>query len=82
MATNDWLLIYRAYDVTELDDEIVFLKKESKNIYLSQGVGGKNYSRNVTIIQDRLRAALQVKAERSGQDFFPSTLADFSDWNY
>ena len=82
MATNDWLLIYRTYEASELDDEITFLKKESKNIYLSQGVGGKNYSRNVTTIQDRLRAALQVKAEKAGRDFFPETLADFSnlDW--
>ena len=82
MATNDWLLIYRTYDTTELDDEITFLKKESKNIYLSQGVGGKNYSRNVTTIQDRLRAALQVKAENGGTEFFPDTVVDFSEFNW
>ena len=75
MATNDWAIIYRTYTAVELDDEITFLKKESKNLYMSQGVGGKNYRRNVTIIQDRLRAALTA----NGSDPFPSTLADFSE---
>jgi hypothetical protein len=76
MATNDWAIIYRTYGAEELDEEIAFLKKESKNLYMSQGVGGKNYQRNVTIIQDRLRAALTAKGST---DPFASTLADFSE---
>jgi ribosomal protein L29 len=76
MATNDWAIIYRTYTTEELDEEITFLKKESKNLYMSQGVGGKNYQRNVTTIQDRLRAALTAKGVT---DPFPSTLADFSE---
>ena len=78
MATYNWKVIYRDYTGEELAEEKTFLRKESRNIYLSQAVGSKNYQRSVTTIEERLRAIAEIERETVGRDYLESSYVDFS----
>lgn len=78
MATNNWKVIYRDYTAEELAEEKTFLRKESRNIYLSQAVGSKNYQRSITTIEERLRAITEIERERGNKDYLESSYVDFS----
>ena len=79
MSVSNWKVIYRDYSATELDEEEAFFKTESRNIYLSQAVGSKNYQRSITTIEERLRAIKEIRREKSNNDYYDDTYADFSD---
>ena len=78
MATYNWKVIYRDYTGEELAEEKTFLRKESRNIYLSQAVGSKNYQRSVTTIEERLRAIAEIEREQANRDYLESSYVDFS----
>lgn len=82
MTIANWKIIYREYSGTSLLEEKQFLQKESRNIYLSQAVGSKNYQRSITTIEERLRAIAEVERERAGKDYLESTYTDFSGTGY
>jgi hypothetical protein len=67
MAADDWEEIYGTYSDTELAEEIAWLKEESKSIYISQGQGGKSFSRSLSDLTKRLNSAVRVQAMKSGQ---------------
>lgn len=76
---ENWITIYRGYSDVELDAELVWLRKQSRNPYGSQSEGNRSYARSTAEIRDRLAAATQVKNERSGADNGTRHLtADFS----
>lgn len=78
MSTANWKVIYRDYSADELNEEETFFKNESRNIYLSQAVGSKNYQRSITTIEERLRAIKEIRREISNKDYYEDTYADFS----
>ena len=78
MASNDWQVIYQSYTVEELAAELARLKTESQNLYLSQSVGSKSYSRSITDVRQRLSACVEVMNARAGIYDESDTLADFS----
>ncbi|MES2569350.1 MAG: hypothetical protein V4710_04765 [Verrucomicrobiota bacterium] len=63
MASPEWLEIYRNYDDAKLDQEIAEIEAE-KSVYTSQGVGNKNYTKDLSEIRGRLSSAYRVKSER------------------
>jgi len=71
-----WLTIYRRYKGNQLAEEIDKLKAQLDNPYDSVSSGGKNASRNLDALADRLEKALRVQSERSG-GFVNKTYADF-----
>ena len=71
-----WLTIYRRYTANQLINEIANLKVQLDNPYDSVSSGGKNASRNLEGLAERLEKATRVQAERSG-GFSNRTLADF-----
>ncbi len=74
MASINWEDIYVTYTAEELDEEIAFLKAESKSIYISQSQGSKSFSRSLSDLSMRLTAATRVKSQRGGGGFGPGTL--------
>ena len=78
MSVANWKVIYRDFTGTELDEEETFFKKESRNIYLSQAVGSKNYQRSITTIEERLRAIKEIRREQGNKDYHEDTYTDFS----
>ncbi len=77
MASSAWLATYRTYDSDELAEEIVALKKQSKNQFISQNVGSKGYTRSVEETRDRLNAATRVQAERGRAAMSPMQRGEF-----
>jgi ribosomal protein L29 len=75
---DSWLIIYRSYSDAELDDEITWLREESRNIYVQQNLGQKGNQRDLTGIRQRLEKAIRVKMERAGTPLFQDSVADFS----
>jgi hypothetical protein len=72
------LIVYRTYSDADLDSEITWLREESRNIYVSQGLGQKTNQRDLTGVRNRLSAATRVKLERSGAPVLRDSVADFS----
>lgn len=64
MASTDWLTIYRTYSAAELAEEVTWLKVQMRNPFNAQGVGSKNYQRDVGELRGRLQAAIRVQQER------------------
>ena len=75
---NNWVSIYRAYSAEDLADEITFLKKQSRNPFVSQTEGNRSYSLAPSQISERLAAAMQVKQERANPRARRHGVADFS----
>jgi hypothetical protein len=71
-----WLTIYRRYTANQLTNEISNLKVQLDNPYDSVSSGGKNASRNLEMLADRLEKALRVQSERNGS-FANKSYADF-----
>ena len=67
MAASDWMEIYRAYEGTELAQELTDLREEIKGSYLSQSSGSTSAQRSLTELRDRLQAATRVQSERAGR---------------
>lgn len=74
---DEWLKIYRNYSATELDDEIEWLREQSRNPFEQQQERNRSFSRSTAAIRDRLSAALQVRNERKGE-VVNSLQVDFS----
>jgi hypothetical protein len=77
MASHEWIATYRTYDSDELDAEIAFLKKASKNLFATMGVGSKSNSRDLRDIRDRLSAATRVKQEKGRATMTPQERGDY-----
>ena len=63
MAAADLFLDYRSYTTDELIAERTALRA-SRTIYLSQNMGNKGMTRNLNLLEDRLRAVAFVLRER------------------
>ncbi len=78
MGVSDWKIIYRSYNGDELDAEIASIKQGLKGGFTSQGSGSVSHTRDTTDLRDRLRAATEVKSERSGTAAPRQATVDFS----
>lgn len=78
MASDDWETIFDSMTGEELADQRSFLLAELKNLYLSQSVGGKSYSRSITDVRLRLAALTRVQNARGRRYSDEATAADFS----
>jgi hypothetical protein len=79
MSAADWKVIYRGYSGEELDAEMASLRKSLAGGFVSQGSGSVSHTRDTTELRDRLKAATEVKNERSASSGVPrSAQADFS----
>jgi hypothetical protein len=76
VASHEWLAIYRTYTSAELAAEIEELKRETKNKFQSQTVGGKSYTRATAEIRDRLHAATKVLAQSARAALTPMERGD------
>ncbi len=65
---DEWLLIYRGYTDSELDEEVTWLRKQIRNPFNAQTEGNRSYSRSTAEMRTRLAAVAQVKQERGGLD--------------
>jgi hypothetical protein len=75
---DDWLIIYRAYTPEELAEEISFLREEMKNPYSAQGLGSQSAQRDMRALQNRLSAAIRIRAESNGVRTIRDSVVDFS----
>jgi hypothetical protein len=74
---NEWISIYQSYAPDKLQEEIEWLQRESRNLYVSAGVGTKNYQRAFSDIKNRLEASIWVKKSR-GSSYSNDTVVDCS----
>ncbi len=65
MAASDWHGYYRSKSTAEIDAAITSLEAKLDSGFTSQQVGGKAYTRDLNLIQDRLTAASYVQRERA-----------------
>lgn len=75
---DEWIQIYSAYQESDLDAEIAFLRSQTTNPFNSQTEGNRSYSRSTAEIRDRLSAAIRVKQARSTNHQSTIIIADFS----
>jgi hypothetical protein len=74
---EEWLITYRSYSDADLEDEIEWLRAQSRQPFEQQTEGARSWARNSAAIRDRLAAATVVLGER--RNAFPSSFqADFS----
>ena len=66
MAAEQWLEIYRSYELEELDAEITQLQKDVRGSFSGQGQGSVNHTRDLAELRDRLQAATRVRNDRNG----------------
>jgi len=59
----DYLTDYRTYTTDELTAERTALRAQ-RTIYISQGMGSKTMQRNLSLLEERLRATAHVLRER------------------
>ena len=59
----DYLTDYRTYTTDELTAERTSLRAQ-RTIYISQGMGSKTMQRNLSLLEERLRATAYVLRER------------------
>lgn len=74
---NEWLIAYRGYSDSELEEEITWLRRQVRNPFSAQAEGNRSYNRSTAEMRDRLAAATQVKNERSDVGLRHG-IADFS----
>lgn len=75
---DQWLTTYAEYSDVELDEEIAWLKAQTRNPFGSQTEGNRSYQRATGEFRDRLAAALQVRSSRSAGNTPRHGVADFS----
>lgn len=76
---DQWLESYREYSDADLEAELIWLRKQVRNPFLTQSEGSRSVSRSTAEFRDRLAAATRVKKERSGAgDTDRHLVADFS----
>lgn len=63
MASPEWLAIYRTYSPEKLQAKIDELEKQD-SVFTSQGVGSKNYVKNLDELRGKLASAIRVQQER------------------
>ncbi len=63
MAANDMLLDYRSYSTDELIAERTTLRA-SRTTFISQNMGSKGFTKNLQLLEDRIRAVAYVLRER------------------
>lgn len=63
-----WETIYRDYTDAELADEREKIKKQLDSAYLSQSTGNKSYTRDLGMLQGRMKAIATVRNERKVVD--------------
>lgn len=79
MSASDWKVIYRGYSGDDLDAEIARLQKGLAGGFTSQASGSVSHTRDTTELRDRLKAATEIKNERSKPSCLPrSAKVDFS----
>lgn len=78
MGASDWRVIYRGYSAEKLATEMEKLEAGLSGGFTAQSSGSVNHQRDVTELRDRLRAAADVKAERSGNAPGRVATVDFS----
>jgi hypothetical protein len=79
MAVEEWEPLYRDYSSADLAAEITSLKAQKANMYATQNVGSKGYSKDLRLISEQLTAATKVKRERLQTTESRVGLADFSE---
>lgn len=77
MASQEWIEIYREYDGDALNKAIADLQKQ-ESIFSSQGMGSKNFTRDLRELRDKLHAATRARRERNNANKPSSGSADFS----
>lgn len=79
MSVSDWKVIYRGYGGDDLNAEIARLQKGLAGGFTSQASGSVSHTRDTTELRDRLKAATEIRTERSTPSRAPrSAKADFS----
>lgn len=73
----EWLETFRGWDGDELTDHIDNLKGQI-SIFSSQGVGSKNFTRDLGELRVQLSAATRAKAEKGQINVGSSGVTDFS----
>jgi len=80
MATTafiEWLETFRSWDSDKLNDHIESLEGQI-TIFSSQGVGSKNFTRDLGELRTQLSAATRAKAEKGQVNVPSSGVVDYS----
>lgn len=76
-AFIEWLETFKEWDADELTDHIEALKSQI-SIFSSQGVGSKNFTRDLGELRVQLSAATRAKKEQGQVNVTKSGVTDFS----
>lgn len=77
MANTEWLEIFRSWDLPKLQAHEAKLE-EQISVFSSQGVGSKNYTKDLGELRGQLSALVRVKGEKSGKAAPRVIVTDFS----